>query len=392
MFGQSQMNYVIAVKKSLSSLFFSLLLVACSPATESDGMSFERSEQPRIFIVGQDLGSIRGYYDSACCVKPDGNTAYINLYNILSEQHEFSALGINPEGESLDIEPDSGTGPVNARKTATEFPGGLAIGLELAENQHPDALAHLIAGQYDDHIMHLARFIKIIDESVWLRVGYEFDGMWNRGYGDPEKYKAAYRHVVDTLREAGVKNVEYVWQASASSVDDVIEKRFEDIDDWYPGDDYVDWMGASWFLTIDEKPTNATDYDPASQRALTDQVLEFARARGKPVMIAESSPQGYDLANNLNANIAPIWDGVQKGDVKSVSDLEIWAAWYAPMFKYINENSDVIRGLAYINANWDAQPRWGAPHNEGYWGDSRLEVNPEIAKRFNQAIVEWRGH
>jgi hypothetical protein len=62
------------------------------------------------------------------------------------------------------------------------------------------------------------------------------------------------------------------------------------------------------------------------------------------------------------------------------------------MFKYINENSDVIRGLAYINANWDAQPRWGAPHNEGYWGDSRLEVNPEIAKRFNQAIVEWRGH
>ena len=132
------------------------------------------------------------------------------------------------------------------------------------------------------------------------------------------------RHVVDKLREAGVKNVEYVWQASTSPVDDVIEKRFEDIGNWYPGDDYVNWMGTSWFLTIDESPAAATDYDPATQRALTDQVLEFARARGKPVMIAESSPQGYDLARSFNANIAPVWDGYQKGDMKSVSDLDIW--------------------------------------------------------------------
>lgn len=392
MFGKSQINYVITGEGLVSGLFLSLLLVACGVTTEAAGVSLDATEQPKIFIAGQDLGAIRGYYDSACCVKPDGNTAYINLYNILSEQHEFSALGINPEGEPLDINSDFGSGPVNVRKAAVNFPGGLAIGLELVENQHPDAMAHLIAGQYDDHIRHLARFINMIDEPVWLRVGYEFDGVWNRGYDDPEKYKTAYRHVVDKLREAGVKNVEYVWQASTSPVDDVIEKHFEDIRNWYPGDEYVDWMGTSWFLTIDESPTTPTDYDPASQRVLTDQVLEFARARGKPVMIAESSPQGYDLANNFNANIAPIWDGAPKGEKKSVSDLDIWANWYEPLFRYINENSDVIRGLAYINANWDAQPRWGAPHNEGYWGDSRLEVNPEIAKRFNQAIVEWRGH
>jgi len=374
------------------NFFFVLICATFSPVSTAGKATVEVGDKQKLFIVGQDLGAIRGYYDSACCIKPDGNTAYINLYNVLSEQHVFSALGIDAEGNPLDIESDLGTGPVNARKTATEFPGGLAIGLELAENQHPDAMGHLIAGQYDEHIEHLAKFLKMIDAPVWLRVGYEFDGLWNQGYGDPEKYQAAYRRVVDKLREANVSNVEYVWQASTSPVDDVIEKRFEDISLWYPGDSYVDWVGSSWFLTIDEKPVAATDYTPASQRELTDQVLEFARERAKPVMIAESSPQGYDLAQNFNANITPIWDGVQKGDVKSISNLDIWKAWYAPLFQYMNENGDVIRAFAYINANWDVQPRWGEPYNEGFWGDSRLEANPEIARRFNQAIKEWRGY
>jgi hypothetical protein len=387
MFGNLLMNYINQSGNVLPGILFGLFCFVCNPESQAGADQSEEIDQPRLFIVGQDLGSIRDYYDSDCCVKPDGNTAYINL---LSEQHVFSALGIDAEGNELDIESDFGAGKANVRKTATEFPGGLAIGLEFVENNHPNALSQLIDGHYDDHIGQLAHFINMIDEPVWLRVGYEFDGMWNQGYGDPEKYKAAYRHVVDKLREANVGNVEYVWQASTSPVDDMIEKRFEDISTWYPGDAYVDWIGTSWFLTIDEGPTVATDYKPASQRELTDQVLAFARSRAKPVMIAESSPQGYDLAENLNANIAPVWDGKQKGDIKSVSDSEIWDAWYAPLFQYMNENEDVIRALAYINANWDAQPRWGAPHAEGYWGDSRLQVNPEIARRFNLAITEWR--
>lgn len=385
------MNGISTAKGLLSGLFFGMLCLACSPVTQVDGASLEEIDQPRIFIIGQDLGAIRGYYDSACCVKADGNTAYVNLYNVLSEKKTFSALGIDAEGKPVDIESDFGTGPINALKTATEFPGGLALGLSLVENENPNALSLLIAGQYDEHIGHLADFIKIIDEPVWLRIGYEFDGAWNQGYADPEKYKAAYRHVVDKLREADVKNVEYVWQASTSPVDDVIDGGFEDISNWYPGDNYVDWIGASWFLTIDEKPATAMEYDPASQRELTDQVLGFARAKAKPVMIAESSPQGYNLAQNFNVNIAPIWDGPSKGDKKNVGDVEIWEAWYAPLFQYMNENDDVIRAFAYINANWDAQPRWGAPYLEGYWGDSRLEANPEIARRFNQAMTKWRG-
>jgi hypothetical protein len=41
-------------------------------------------------------------------------------------------LGINPQGDPVEFEADFGTGPVNVRKTAIDFPGGLAIGLEQA--------------------------------------------------------------------------------------------------------------------------------------------------------------------------------------------------------------------------------------------------------------------
>jgi len=378
---------------SLFSIFIlGVSCAACSPVSKAGDSTAVVDSQQRLFIIGQDLGAIRGYYESGCCVDPDGHTAYITLYNVLSEPISYGGLGLDPEGKLLDAERDNGVGPLNVRKTAVEFPGGLAVGLELVENSHPGALSQLIAGNYDGQIRQLARLFKMIEGPVWLRIGYEFDGAWNRGYEDADNYKAAFRHVVDKLREAEVGNVEYVWQSSTSPVDDVIDRGHEDISKWYPGDDYVDWMGVSMFLSLDEKPAAQLDYDAPSQRELTDELVNFARARGKPVLIAEASPQGYDLAQNFNANIGPIWDGPSKGDKKDVSDLEIWEAWYAPLFKYMNENDDVIRGIAYINVNWDAQPRWGAPHNEGYWGDSRLEANPEIARRFNQAMIQWRGH
>jgi hypothetical protein len=62
------------------------------------------------------------------------------------------------------------------------------------------------------------------------------------------------------------------------------------------------------------------------------------------------------------------------------------------LFSYIEENRDVVSGLACINVNWDAQPMWGPPYEgkDSYWGDSRLAVNAELAAHFARAVDEWR--
>ena len=349
------------------------------------------ADRKRLFIIGQDLGAVRDYYASECCANPDGNTMYLNFYALASEAGGYGGLGMDLEGNPIEKEMDWGAGPASAWKSATEFEGGLAIGLSIVESDAADGLARIAAGEFDRNIKQLATFISKIDKPVYLRIGYEFDGGWNAGYERAENYIAAWRRIVDGLRDAGASKVEYVWQSAAFPLDILNDGGYTDIRQWYPGDEYVDWMGFSLFLNPDEGPAVSVDFQPPTGRELIGKVLELARERRKPVFIGEASPQGYDLARRTNANIAPSWDGPQGEGVREVSDEDIWNEWFAPVFKLMEENRDVIFALAYINVHWDSQDMWDAPYESGYWGDSRLQVNPYVAERFNQAIERWRS-
>jgi len=349
------------------------------------------SGQERLFIVGQDLGSVREYLASDCCPRPDGNTAYLSFYNLMSEETGFGGLGIERDGKPIEREFDWGGGPVNAWKSATEFgPIGLAIGLSLVENEHPGALDRLVAGDYDENIRQLARFFSMIDNTVYLRIGYEFDGFWNQGYEDTGRYIAAYRRIVDGLRAENVRNVHFVWQASVFPLDEMVDGRHDDLRNWYPGDEYVDWMAFSLFAGLDEKPGVVVEKQPPTAREMIDELLELARERGKPVMVAEASPQGYDLARGTHSHIGGTWDGPQGEGRKAVSPQEVWDSWYQPLFDYLHENRDVVQALAYINCHWDSQDLWDPPYEGGYWGDSRLQVSPELANRFTAAVANWK--
>lgn len=361
-----------------------LMLGAPASARERDG------EQQRLYLIGQDLGAIRGYLDSDCCTRPDGGTAYLGFFALLDPEANFGGLGVDADLRPIASERGWGAGPVSAWKTAKETPGEvLSIGLSMTEEPLPGALAAIAEGAYDAEIDHLARFLMATDKRVLLRIGYEFDGVWNGAYADRAAYVAAWRHMTTRLRAANVKRVEFVWQGSASPIDDVIEGAHEDIAEWYPGDDYVDWVGTSWFLLPDELPANG--YQPLTHRELTDELLAFARARGKPVIVAEASPQGFDLARSTRRAIAPIWDGPSGAMLSQSSAAGIWQAWYYPFLTYLDDNSDVIRAVAYINVDWDAQPMWGPPYSGGYWGDSRLQASPAIAFAWSRAIDQWRA-
>ena len=373
------------------ALLASALLAACNGDPALTAEPPEPADTPKLLIIGQDLGAIRGYMASDCCPRPDALTAYVGFYDILNPS-SFGGLGMNADGKDADFEFDWGAGPVSAFRTATEFGiGGVALGLSLTENEHPGKLDRLVAGDFDAEIRHLAEFANRIDGPLFLRIGYEFDGAWNQGYGNAERYVAVFRRIVDVMRDAGAENVEYVWQASASTTDDLIDRGHEDITRWYPGDDYVDWMAFSWFMTPHETVTVESAYEPPTPLELTEEVLAFARERGKPVMIAEASPQGLDLARGFLAHHHPIWDGPSGDGRIDMTSEELWDHWFAPLFELMNANSDVIHALAYINADWDSQRMWGPPYESGFWGDTRLEANADIAERFSEAIAAWKA-
>lgn len=80
-------------------------------------------------------------------------------------------------------------------------------------------------------------------------------------------------------------------------------------------------------------------------------------------MMAEAAPQGYRLAALTYAQTPQTVEA-------------IWQNWYAPFFQFVHDNNDVVRAVAYINADWDSQPMW----SDGNWGDTRLQANADIQK------------
>ena len=316
----------------------------------------------RLLFIGQDLGSIggvagheNGYFESVS-ERIGGVTTYTSL----------------PSLAGLKAEADWGAGKIHAQKIVDSKPlqkSSLSIGLYLVNE-----LENINAGRHDSKIDELAVWVRTAERPVFLRIGYEFDGYWNEY--DPVQYQASFKRIVDRFRANKVKDCAFVWQSGTSPVDDAVEQKHENIADWYPGDDYVDWCGMSWFL------------DSPKQRELSDELLNFARKRGKPVMICESACQTYDLTKGTRRFFDTMLDGESGKGLQKKTGQQIWDEWFTPFFSYIDKNADVIRAVAYINANWDAQPKWGPPYHEGYWGDSRVQQNPLVLKRWRAEIAK----
>ena len=152
-------------------------------------------------------------------------------------------------------------------------------------------------------------------------------------------YINAYRRIVDILRQEGVSNVAYVWQSCTSPIDDILDGGRENLLNYYPGDDYVDWFGMSWFLRPNETAT-VNNNTPSTQLFLANELVSLARERGKAVMIAEAANQGYDNQQLTNSNISSVWDGAAAQGTVSKSGSQIWNEWFTSYFNFINDNDD----------------------------------------------------
>ena len=213
-----------------------------------------------------------------------------------------------------------------------------------------ERLANGAATNEDEpNLDELAAFMQKYSHFAFLlRPGYEFDGEWN-GYPAAE-YKIAFRRIIDHLRAAEVTNFATVF---ASSKPNLPRETWEA---YYPGDEYVDWLGYSWWA-----PAREEDAEEGAPE-LPSVAAELAREWQKPILMAEVGPRHYRTGK----------DETEK----------VWA-WYASLFEHIEEYSDVVKGLAIINNHWDPEPMW----KDGDWGDFRLENDPVIAERWREKVM-----
>lgn len=118
------------------------------------------------------------------------------------------------------------------------------------------------------------------------------NGDWVPWHGDPALYKAKFRLVAQTFR-AEAPNVAMLWAPGYFPL--------YTMNDYYPGDDVVDWVGISAYGVFDPSldPVAAPGQGQDS-RNLSESFAEVYKlyADRKPIMLAEGAIGSYNYANN----------------------------------------------------------------------------------------------
>ena len=177
-----------------------------------------------------------------------------------------------------------------------------------AEQNHAEpvfTLESLALGEFDSDLRAWAAAARDFGTPIIAEFGTEGNGEWfpwnaawnggaqTDGYGSasesdgPERFRDAFRHIVELSRAEGAHNITWVFHANNQDIPDEPWNRLED---YYPGDEWVDWIGVSVYgaqTPLDEEwPAFREMMDQAYPRlaALSERnpiaVLEFAATSG----------------------------------------------------------------------------------------------------------------
>jgi beta-mannanase len=202
------------------------------------------------------------------------------------------------------------------------------------------ALDHceVLSGNYDSVVITFARHIKRWGQPLILSFAGEMNGKWaewsgayNFGpncvtytgvsnlytaYGctnsnriecadGPERYRAMYRHVHDLFATEGVTNVKWAWVVNHESLP--TNTTWNQFDNYYPGDEYVDIISVDGYNWGDDGPggcQNDNDpgwntFDQVFSTALTS--LSNTHHPTKPLIIGEfASVEGTNPLSKAN--------------------------------------------------------------------------------------------
>ncbi|GGI57662.1 glycosyl hydrolase [Winogradskyella haliclonae] len=308
---------------------------------------FEPKDGKILVFIGQELeavGGLENYTDGYCNYfdMPAGITLYTNL-----SPGDESFGYYNKGNDGLKTVANWGAGDSCGQyylDNETFKNVSLSIGLSIVNHEK-----QIAKGTHDKLITELGEWIKSTKRPVFLRIGYEFDG-WDWNHYKKKFYLKSWERIHAIFKAMKVTNVAFVWQSKGiGSGQDILEE-------WYPGDEIVDWVGYSYFGNPDTE------------------MLTFARTHNKPVFIAEAAPVREN--SNLYFNSQLTNPKVAK---------RLWGEWFISFFKTINDNSDIIKAFSYINTNWPSQPMW--TYNPTFQKvDSRLQMSDYVAKKWREEL------
>jgi beta-mannanase len=182
---------------------------------------------------------------------------------------------------------------------------------EIVNDQPAYSLRRIVDGDWDGYIGRYARQVKRYSGPVMLRPMHEMDGFWYPWSGtvqtdegnSPAEYVKAWRHIWNVFHEVGADNVTWVWSVNHVSVPDTAANE---IDNYWPGSKYVDWIGFSGFNWGTASPLSVwKGFDDVEM----ERYRELLRYH-KPIALTEmGAPEfGGDKASWIRQSFRAIFD------------------------------------------------------------------------------------
>ncbi len=231
-------------------------------------------------------------------------------------------------------------------------------------------LQNIIDGEFDSELRLWAQDAKndniplLIDFGVEVNGGwFPWNGTYNGGgitdaYGDPdypdgpERFQDAYKHIVKLFRDEDVKHVTWFFHVSMHTTEPA--DAWNEPKMYYPGDEYVDWIGVSIYGEL---------YPALNYWDTFDDVLENNDAYKKVLEISPNKPFAI-----LELGVT---DGSDDGSKKE---------WLESAFSSIKSKKYIdFKALNYWHENWD---------NNGSLTLLKIDSSPEVLETFQNEVAD----
>jgi beta-mannanase len=185
-------------------------------------------------------------------------------------------------------------------------------------NQAQYRLSTIAQGGFDQYVRSFADQARDYRGPLFLEPMHEMNGTWYPWGGTVNgntvaDYIAAWRHLHDVFRAEGASNVTWVWTINRDTVPETAANQPQE---YWPGPDYVDWVGLDAY-NWGSSPTTAWN----SVTKVLGARVALLQSYEKPIIVAETAcaEPGGDKA----AWISDLF-GELTGDYRGVIDAAVW--------------------------------------------------------------------
>ncbi len=232
------------------------------------------------------------------------------------------------------------------------------------------ALQRIIDGKFDESLYQYAGDVREYGNPVLIDFAVEMNGDWfpwsgivnggakKDGYGDiqkadgPERFVDAYRHIIDIFRQENVTNVTWFFHPDIYSYPE--NQSWNDPKEYYPGDDYIDWIGVSIYGPLHPEEDYWQNFSEIVIER-SNKILEISNT--KPLALLEFGVTDHHPLGNKKA-------------------------WISDAFNTIlNRESPLqFKAISWWHENWE--------EDDDLWATLRIDSSPESRAIFSKYIME----